>query len=125
MATELFPVISSADIERSLGFYRDLLGGSVEFTFPGPDGRPAYVGVDIGTSHIGIGHDPAAQPRGRTVSLWIYTDDCDAVIDRMRAAGTPILEEPVDQPWGERVAKVEDPDGIVVHVANRAPAASG
>jgi uncharacterized glyoxalase superfamily protein PhnB len=28
-----------------------------------------------------------------------------------------ILEEPVDQPWGERVARVEDPDGIHVHVA--------
>jgi lactoylglutathione lyase len=125
MATELFPIISTTDIERSLRFYRDLLGGSVDFTFPGPDGTPAYVGANLGMSHIGIGQDPSASPRGRTVSLWVYTDDCDGLVEQMRAAGTPILEEPLDQPWGERVAKVEDPDGIVVHVANRAASATG
>ena len=117
MADELFPIIASADLRRSLGFYRDLLGGTVGFEYPGPDGEPVYAGVDIGRSHLGIGHDPDAATGATTVSLWIYVDDCDATVERLRAAGVPILEEPVDQPWGERVALVEDPDGIRVRVA--------
>ncbi len=93
--------------------------------FPDPTAKPAYVGVNLGASHIGIGQDPAASPRGRTVSLWLYTDDCDGLVEELRAAGTPILEVPRDQRWGERVAKVEDPNGIVVHVANRAASSTG
>jgi lactoylglutathione lyase len=30
------------------------------------------------------------------------------------AAGHPILLEPTDQPWGERVGYVADPDGNLV-----------
>ncbi len=121
MATELFPIIATRELDRSLVFYRDLLGGTVAYEFPGPDGRAVYAGLDIGRSHLGIGEDAAATGGSASVSLWIYVDDCDATIERLRDAGVPVLEEPVDQPWGERVAQVEDPDGIRVRIANRAP----
>ena len=121
MATELFPIIETANLDRSLGFYRDLLGGTVSYAFPGPDGQPVYVGLDIGRSHLGIGLDASATTGAAHVLLWIYVEDCDATIERLRGAGVPVLEEPVDQPWGERVALVEDPDGIRVRIANRAP----
>ena len=121
MITQLFPILSTPNRARALEFYRDLLGGTIAFEFPGPDGEPAYVGLDIGSSHIGIGADAergASSGRGR-ISLWIYADDCDAVIERMRAAGVTITEEPADQPWGERVARVIDPDGTEVIVGTR------
>jgi uncharacterized glyoxalase superfamily protein PhnB len=54
------------------------------------------------------------------VIFWIYVDDCDAVIAALRHAGTTVLEDPADRPWGERVALVEDPDGVRVRIANRA-----
>lgn len=44
---------------------------------------------------------------------------------RLRVAGVPVLEEPRDQPWGERVARVEDPVGIEVHVATADRAVPG
>ena len=120
MIEQLFPILDVADVQRSLRFWRDQLGGVVAFEWPGPDGQPVYVGLDVGTSHIGIG-GPAARPAGepRAVSLWVYTDDCDALVERLRAGGSPILEEPADQPWGERVARVADPDGNVVIVGQR------
>jgi lactoylglutathione lyase len=31
-----------------------------------------------------------------------------------------VVEEPADQPWGERVARVLDPDGNVVLIGQRA-----
>lgn len=124
MADELFPIIATGDLQRSLRFYRDLLGGAVAFEYPGPDGQTVYAGVDIGTSHIGIGQDAEAATGPSRISLWVYTDDCDALVERLRSAGVPILEEPVDQPWGERVALVQDPDGIRVRVATRPASAS-
>lgn len=113
MATELFPILTTRDLSAALGFYRDLLSGQVTYEFPGPDGEPGYVGLQVGSSHLGIGRDPAALSveGGRSISLWVYVDDCDAVVDRLRKAGVTITEEPADQPWGERIARVRDPDG--------------
>ena len=66
MATELFPIVITSDLQRSLSFYRDWLGGVVTFQFPGPDGAPAYVALDVGAPRLGIGQDrplsPAEEP---------------------------------------------------------------
>jgi len=121
MATQLFPILLTRDLEPALAFYRDLLGGAVTYQFPGPDGEPAYVGLDIGVSHLGVGADPAVPdaPLPRPISLWVYVDDCDAMVERLRAAGIAIREEPADQPWGERIARVADPDGNEVVIGAR------
>jgi predicted enzyme related to lactoylglutathione lyase len=41
--------------------------------------------------------------------------------ERAKRFGTTITEEPADQPWVERVARVRDPDGNEVIVGQRAP----
>ena len=117
MFTTLFPIIVTADMDAALGFYRDLLGAVVTYEFPGPDGKVAYAGLELGASHLGIGRDPETtdQPTER-FSLWVYADDCDAAVGRLRAAGVTVVAEPADQPWGERVARVLDPDGNLVIV---------
>lgn len=124
--TEMFPIIGTKHMPAALAFYRDLLGGTVTYQFP-PDGEPGYVAIEIGGSHLGIG---ASDEQGRAmtgeqpadfrwISLWVYADDCDAAVERLRTAGVRIVDEPADQPWGERMARVEDPDGNWVYVANR------
>ena len=121
MIDQVFPILSTADVSRSLTFWRDLMGGAVAFEWPGPDGAPAYVGIDIGTSHLGIGFATDGSPASPgAVSLWVYTDDCDALVERLRTAGATITAEPEDQPWGERVARALDPDGNEVIVGQRA-----
>jgi lactoylglutathione lyase len=123
MFTSAFPILSTSNVERALGFYRDLLDGKVSYQFP-PEGEPGYVGIDIGPAHLGIGLNPEAGdgPGGQRFSLWVYAEDCDAAIDRLRAAGVRITSEPEDQPWGERIARVLDPDGNEVIIGAR-PAA--
>ena len=121
MFTEMFPILTTRDMQRSLAFYRDLLEAKVDYQFP-PDGEPVYVGLRLASTHFGIGLDaderPAQGPH-RWIELWVYADDCDAALERLRAAGVTVVDEPVDQPWGERVAKVEDPDGHRIYVASR------
>ncbi|WP_233166264.1 glyoxalase/bleomycin resistance/extradiol dioxygenase family protein [Archangium sp. Cb G35] len=119
----MFPMLSTENLEHALGFYRGLLGGTETYRFP-EDGPPAFVVLRLGESDIGLGalspdsrplHGQAQRPAlGHRIELCVYVDDVDATIERMRAGGVPILLEPTEQPWGERVAYVSDPDGNLV-----------
>ncbi len=120
MAEELFPILSTPDLARSLAFYRDLIGGTVTYQFP-QDGEPAYVGVQIGRSQLGIGkQDQPGDLTNDRVTLWVYVPDCDAALDQLRDGGVKVLLEPTDHPWGERLATVVDPDSNRVIIASRA-----
>ena len=120
MFTETFPILSTPDLRRALAFYRDLLGAEVTYQFPA-EGDVGYVALDLGASHLGIRLDPEAgtDGGGQRISLWVYSDDCDAAVDRLRAAGVRITAEPTDQPWGERIARVLDPDGNELVIGQR------
>jgi lactoylglutathione lyase len=116
---EAFPIISTPDLERMLVFYRDLLGGTVEYGFP--TDQPVFVSLRLGASSVGIAHDPDTTVGigGQRFALWAYVDDCDAAVAAMSANGVEIVEAPQDQPWGERMARVRDPDGNEVIVGQR------
>jgi lactoylglutathione lyase len=121
MFNDAYPIIATPDMARALGFYRDLLEGEIVYQFP-PDGDPVYVGLNIGDGHLGIGlaADAAGGAGDRRFALWVYADSCDEAVDRLRAAGATVTEEPADEPWGERVARVLDPDGNEVLVGQKA-----
>ena len=116
---ELFPIVATPDVARALRFYRDQLGGTVTYQFP-DEGDPAYVSVRIGVSAVGITRqtEPETTANDR-ISLWLYTEDCDAAVADLRAEAVTVVQEPQDQPWGERMAIVLDPDSNRVHVAAR------
>ncbi|MEU4695143.1 VOC family protein [Actinoplanes sp. NPDC023714] len=118
------PILYVADLEAALGFYRDLLGFVETYRFG------EFVALSLGGSAISVAQASDGQigshglpmdlPRdlraGRQFELCVYTDDVDAAIDGFRAAGVPVLVEPADQPWGERMAYVADPDGHPVMI---------
>src|SRR2546423_14557023 len=113
-----FPIITTPEMSRALRFYRDLLGGKVTYQFP-EEGEPGYVALDIGESHLGLGYDPLAGqgPDDATrFALWVYTDDCDAAVELLRAHGVVVVEEPTDQPGGGRGARVHDPGGNLIDI---------
>ncbi|MFN2419474.1 MAG: hypothetical protein ABR593_11225, partial [Candidatus Limnocylindria bacterium] len=59
------------------------------------DGQPAYVALDYGEWHLGIGLSAeGVRGNARSISMWVYTDDCDAAVERLRAAGVAVTEEP-------------------------------
>ena len=114
-----FPIITTPDLDRALGFYRDVLGGTVGYAFP-PEGPPAFVALTFGTSEVGLAHDPAvAGGADQRNALWMYTDDCDGLVATVRTAGGTVVAGPNDEPWGERVAHLTDPDGNRVIIGQR------
>ncbi len=127
----MFPMLSAEDVGASLAFYQELLGGAESYRFPEDD--PVFFTLRLGESEIGIGgvgeaplHGQPQRPAaGHRVELCVYVYDVDGVVDAAHAAGAPVLLEPTDQPWGERVAYIADPDGNLVMLAEaEAPAQS-
>jgi lactoylglutathione lyase len=119
-----YVILFVADLERSVAFYRDVIG--VPFRLEG-DG---YVEFATQGARFGLydrdrlgeltGHDPErpGRPGGEVVFL---VADVDAEAERLRAAGATVLRGPVDRPWGHRTLHVEDPDGFVVELAEEIP----
>ena len=117
-----FPIVYCDDLPRSLRFYRDLLGFRVTFAHP-EQGEPGFVALQLGEgAELALAdvRDPEAVPlhgqavrpaSGHGFELCVYADDVDDAVTALRAAGVPVLAEPADQPWGDRMAYVEDPQG--------------
>jgi lactoylglutathione lyase len=124
MFQEVYPILSTADLPRALRFYRDLLGCTQTYRFP-PEGEAAYVGLRLGGCDLGIAAQPDAAPPIPSFALCVYADDCDTAVEHLRAGGVRVLVEPADQPWGERMAEVADPDGNRVILLSRAVLSQG
>jgi lactoylglutathione lyase len=114
---DAFPILHTSDLSRALAFYRDLLGFEERYRFP-EDGEPEYVSVALGEFSLGLVLQEAPPPPGR-VTLWLYADDVDAEVERLRGAGARITMEPADQPWGERLAAIVDPEQNPIQIGQR------
>jgi lactoylglutathione lyase len=119
-----YVILFVADLERSVAFYRDVLG--LPFKLHG-DGYVEFAtrGTRFGLydrNRLGelTGHGPRAPvgPGGEVVFL---VGDVDAEAEGLRAAGVAILRGPVDRAWGHRTVHLEDPDGFVVELAQEIP----
>jgi lactoylglutathione lyase len=129
--TTVFPILHSDDPKSLITFYTEAMGLPVTYQFP-PEGEPDFVVVSIGEANIGIGDYTGVEEMlgsvargGNPFQLCIYTDDLDGDLARLRAAGTPIHRQPEDQPWGERMCYIADPDGNLIMLAQPLPGAGG
>jgi predicted enzyme related to lactoylglutathione lyase len=102
-------LLRPTDLDRSRGFYRDVLGLAVCREF-GPPEDPGMV-FFLGQGLLEVsGH--GAGPPGDLVMIWIQVRDVRAEHARLAAAGVQIIREPVTEPWGLIEMWIEDPDGI-------------
>lgn len=101
-------LVRPSDLDRSLRFYREVLGLAVYREF-GPPDHPGVV-FFLGQGLLELsGH--AAGPAGRSLMIWIQVRDVREERARLTAAGVPVIREPVTEPWGLVEMWIEDPDG--------------
>jgi len=69
---------------------------------------------------------PEGTPESRHSRLELHfgIDELDPFVERLAERATPVLQEPTDQPWGEREAIVLDPDGYPVFLVQLSKAVS-
>ncbi len=113
--TSAGPSLTVNDIEKSLIWYRDVLGFSVGDRWE-PEGKLAGVEMKAGNVSFWLTQDDWKKGRNRVKGegfrMYCETDqDVDHLADRIKAKGGRLLQEPKDQSWGGREFGVADPDG--------------
>jgi uncharacterized glyoxalase superfamily protein PhnB len=83
--------------------------GAVEEFRAEHQGVVMHARVRIGDAAIEMGESPG---RGERSSFYLYVADVDALYARAIAAGAKSIAPPADQPYGDRLAIVEDPFGV-------------
>jgi catechol 2,3-dioxygenase-like lactoylglutathione lyase family enzyme len=116
----------SENQDRSLEFYRDVLGFQVtndvqfehmrwlslaspaqpglEIVLETPDANP-----DISPSDLAAMSDLLA--KGYLNAVIFRTADVDALFERVSASGAEVIQEPIEQPYGVRDCAFRDPAG--------------
>lgn len=118
------PYLTVADAEAQIDFLKKAFGGEETFRHSDDKGRVSHAEVRVGTSMVMIGQ--AREPwTPRPVNLYLYVEDVDAVYKRAVAAGGKSMQEPADQPYGDRVSGVEDSQGnywwVGTHIEDVSP----
>lgn len=120
MVQELRLVITTADFERAIGFWRDTLGLEEQLAVNSPDGRVAILKAGVATLEIG----DANQARfideievGRAgvsgqFRVALKVGDTAAATDLLEAAGATVLGAPRLTPFKSTNSRLEAPDGV-------------
>ena len=123
---KLTPNLIVSNVERSLAFYRDVLGFDVAFTVP--QASPlVFAAVQSGTVEIFLNAREAAtaeypafkdRPIGGTLTLFIEVENIRSVHDTL--SGRVKIVMPLETKWyGMTEFAFEDPDGYLITFAER------
>ena len=123
MFANAFVNLYSRDVEAGLRFYRDLLGFKETFRTP-KSGTPTHVELSLSGFGIGLSsaeaarrvHGVDASPGSPAMALTLWTDDLEKAFEKLKAAGTPVLQSPHDSSNNNRSALLRDPDGNLVEI---------
>jgi len=119
--TELRVAITAAEFERLASFYLEGLGLSPSQAWPQDQGRSVV--LDLGSATLELFDEEQATAIDRVevgervsgpVRFALRVPDLDAALARLKEHGATIVHPPVITPWGDRNARVQDPEGMQV-----------
>jgi PhnB protein len=123
-ATTPYLIVDGA--AKAIDFYTRAFGARETMRMPGPDGRIGHADLSIGGGHVMLadaspemGYKSPGTLGGSPVSLVLYVENADAVVDRAVAAGATVTRAIRDEFYGDRTATLSDPFGHVWHVMTR------
>ena len=110
------PYLLYEDVAGALDWLSRAFGFRERLRFAGEDGTVTHAELALDDGLVMLGH-PGPDYRSpkrlghATQLVHVYVDDVDAHYERARQAGATILQEPEDQPYGDRRYDAEDPEG--------------
>ncbi len=118
--TGVVPSLTVTPCAEAIEFYKAAFGAVEAGTrMDMPDGTVAHAELEIAGSRIMLGDEwgddpPTRSPAnlgGSTATLFVYTDDVDALWQRALDAGAEVVFPLEDQFYGDRAGRVRDPYG--------------
>ena len=119
------PVIMVKDIDASRKFYEGLLGQKIIADF-GP-----VIGFQGGLSLWQVDHaysilfnstfDDNTAPGRKNMELCLEENDIHSVWDKVSESGIPLVHPLQEQPWGQLVFRIYDPDRHIIEVGEPIP----
>lgn len=116
-------VVMVKDVGASRQFYEGVLGQEVFMDF-GPN--VSFAGGAFAIWQVDHAHEimfgkPSGEVGQGEMEIYFESDDLDAVMERFQEAGIEFVHPMREQPWGQRVVRVYDPDGHIVEVGEPIP----
>jgi len=120
--TSLGASLTVNDLQKSLAWYRDVVGFTVDRQHE-RDGKLMAISLRAGDVRLLIGQDDGAKGtnrvKGEGFSLLVTTaQNIDDLAARVKAHGGTIETGPVDMPWGARMFRLRDPDGFRITISS-------
>lgn len=103
------PIHTTTDMQRSLDYYRDRLGYTVDWEW----GQPATTFASVHRDHMQLF---LCLNCDAPTGAWAMTfhREVDELHKEFKSRGAKILMPPTDMEWGLREIHVADPDGNVI-----------
>jgi len=109
-----FISITVTDVQRAVVFYEEYLGARRD-PYDFGAAAVAFLGWPAFSVSAARPGRPGPNPNATSISLWSRSADAQALYERVREAGVPILREPFDGPFG-RTFTMADPDGYRITI---------
>jgi uncharacterized glyoxalase superfamily protein PhnB len=103
---------------EALEFYKKAFGAEVRGVHQGPGNSIMHAEIKIGNSVLMLNDEfpdfGSLGPKsvgGTSAVMHVYTEDADALFNRVVEAGAKVIMPIMDMFWGDRYGQVEDPFG--------------
>ena len=120
-ARELAASLTVKDIHKSMTWYTDVLGFTVDEQHE-REGTLRAVSIKAGDVRLVLSQDDGAKGdrvKGEGFSLQFTTaQSVDEVAARIKANGGTLSMEPTDMHFGARVFRLQDPDGFTLVISS-------
>ncbi|MEH7123270.1 VOC family protein [Bacillus sp. JJ1773] len=118
-----YVILYVENLDKTKHFYENLLGLELRNEFG------TYIEFNTGSTVLSFntregGREVTSLPipngirKEQTFELGFVTEDVEGFVEGLREEGVSILMEPVEKPWGQKVAYVEDPDGHYIEICS-------
>ncbi len=108
------------DAEAAIDFYAKAFGAKERYRLMMPDGRIGHAQLEFGGTCVMLASEfpemGIVGPKtlgGTSVTMCLYVNDVDAVVDGAVKAGATLKRPVTDEFYGDRAGQVEDPFGHV------------
>lgn len=112
------PLLVVTDLDRSLTFFKDVLGLDVILDFGANvtlTGGISLQTLDSWAEFLGT-NPQAITFGGRAYELYFEEEDFDTFAVHLKTLGVPCVHPVLEHRWGQRAVRFSDPDGHIIEV---------